>query len=73
MAKPLPRLPDMSEEEVKALFAEFALKFEKSYKNEDEAAMRMEIFRRNLKRIDEASCTVYGTLYILNSMYPLPC
>ena len=43
----------MPEDEVEVLFADFVTKFEKIYKNADERAMRMEIFRRNLKRIDE--------------------
>ena len=52
-ARSMPKLSEMSKEEVDVLFAEFAKKFEKIYSSDDEKAMRMEIFRRNLKRIDE--------------------
>lgn len=52
-ARSMPKLSEMSKDEVDVLFANFVTKFEKSYSNDDEKAMRMEIFRRNLKRIDE--------------------
>lgn len=63
--KSLPLLADQPEETVKALFAEFMTKFDKRYTDEDEAAMRMEIFRRNLKRIDEVF--IHCTRYIVSA------
>lgn len=54
-AEPAPRLSDLTEDEITSLFVDFVTKFEKTYSDEDEASMRREIFRRNLKRIDEVS------------------
>lgn len=62
-ARSSPRLAELSDEELEALFEEFGIKFEKSYENDDEKAMRFEVFKRNLKRIDEVccmACRVFG-------------
>lgn len=55
-----PRLSELSDQELEALFQEFGIKFEKSYENDDEKAMRFEVFKRNLKRIDEVCCEFFG-------------
>lgn len=55
-----PRLAELTPEDTKALFEDFGIKFEKSYKDDDEKAMRFEIFKRNLKRIDEVGGSVGG-------------
>ena len=48
-----PRFSELTPEEQERLFEQFAVTHEKSYKDADEKAMRFEIFKRNLKRIDE--------------------
>lgn len=58
-AGPAPKLSDLTEDEITSLFVDFVTKFEKTYSDEDEASMRREIFRRNLKRIDEVRREVY--------------
>lgn len=62
-ARASPRLSQLSLEEMEALFEDFAVKFDKSYKDDDEKAMRFEIFKRNLKRIDEV-CIVWMHIYL---------
>lgn len=62
-ARSMPKLSELSEEEVAVLFADFMTKFEKTYTNDDQKAMRMEIFRRNLKRIDELNAASSGVVY----------
>lgn len=52
-ARAAPKLSQLSAQEMEKLFEDFAVKFEKSYKDDDEKAMRFQIFKRNLKRIDE--------------------
>lgn len=52
-ASATPKLSELSEEEITQLFVNFVNDYQKTYEDEDEAAMRMEIFRRNLKRIDD--------------------
>lgn len=52
-ARAAPRLSELTGEKTESLFDDFAVKFDKSYKDDDERAMRFEIFKRNLKRIDE--------------------
>ncbi|CAN0073970.1 unnamed protein product, partial [Ectocarpus fasciculatus] len=62
-ARSSPRLAELSDEELEALFEEFGIKFEKSYENDDEKAMRFEVFKRNLKRIDERNSNSLGVKY----------
>lgn len=47
---------ELSEKEMTDLFETFVTNFQKVYSDEDEVAMRFEIFRRNLKHIDQV-CT----------------
>ncbi|CBJ33775.1 Cathepsin-like proteinase [Ectocarpus siliculosus] len=58
-----PRLSELSDQELESLFQEFGIKFEKSYENDDEKAMRFEVFKRNLKRIDERNSKSLGVKY----------
>lgn len=44
---------ELPEQAITELFVKFVTNFQKVYKDDDEAAMRFEIFRRNLKHIDE--------------------
>lgn len=53
-----PRLSEMTSEETETLFEEFMVKFEKSYEDEDEKRMRFQIFKMNLRRIDQVSQSV---------------
>ncbi|CAM9645894.1 unnamed protein product [Pylaiella littoralis] len=62
-ARALPRLSDLTEEEKQELFEKFGKKFLKSYSDEDEKAMRFEIFKRNLKRVDEKNANSRGVKY----------
>eukprot|EP00903_Cladosiphon_okamuranus_P020595 g18905.t1 len=64
-ARAAPKLSELTAEETEALFEEFLVKFEKSYKDDDEKAMRFEIFKRNLKRIDEKNANSLGPKYDL--------
>lgn len=48
-----PKLSELTPEETEDLFEDFIKKFEKSYADESDKSMRFEIFKRNLKRIDE--------------------
>lgn len=57
-ARSSPRMSELSDQELETLFEEFGIKFEKSYENDDEKAMRFEVFKRNLKRIDEVCCRI---------------
>lgn len=52
-AQSSPRLSDLSTAEMESMFEEFIVDYEKTYADDDEKAMRFEIFKRNLKRIDE--------------------
>ncbi|CAN0508866.1 unnamed protein product, partial [Scytosiphon promiscuus] len=45
------------------MFEEFLVDYEKSYADDDEKAMRFEIFKRNLKHIDEKNANSTGVIY----------
>lgn len=49
---PFPKYSELSDEDVTSLFNNFKSKFDKTYVDEDEELMRMDIFRWNLKHID---------------------
>lgn len=62
-APALPRLSELTPEETQDLFEDFGVKFSKSYPDVDEKAMRFEIFKRNLKRIDEVCTYVQSMVF----------
>lgn len=68
-ARTAPRLPGMTGEETEALFEEFVVKFDKSYEDDDARDMRFQIFKRNLKRIDEVS-SVLGWVLLAPGVGP---